>query len=753
MRRTTFALLTAACAVFACLFTANAALAQGPAATIDAQDAPARQFNPSDVTIAQGQTVRWEFDEAQTTHTVTATSSNWSVDETRSPNGTAVEHTFDQPGTYTFHCTIHPAMTGSVTVSAAADALEKVLVFSKTAGFRHDSIPAGIAAIQQLGQQNDFSVDATEDSAQFTDANLAQYDVVVFLSTTGDVLTDDQQAAFERYIRAGGGFVGIHAAADTEYGWDFYNNMIGASFRNHPAGTPQASVDIVDTNEPSTQGLPARWTRTDEWYNYQGPIQPAVNGNTQVADFSARLSNVHVLATVDESTYGEDDGNTADDDHPISWCSDYEGGRIWYTGMGHTIESYSDADFLKHILGGLETASRNQSADCGDTQRQAPPSESDFEKVTLDDDTQNPMELDVAPDGRVFYIERDGRLQIWSPTTQQTVTAGTIPVSQSQENGLLGLQLAPDFETSHWVYLFYTALPDPPGNQIVARFKVNGNSLDMASQQQILTYQHQTAECCHSSGSLYFDADGNLLISAGDNTNPFASDGFNPIDERPGRAFWDAQRTSANTNDLNGKIMRIKPLDNPTGAPGVGTTYTIPAGNLFPAGTANTPARDLRHGLPQPVPVHRRPGDQLGPDGGLRPGRRLDRGEPRPAGQRRVQRAREGRQLRLALLHPPERRLQRLRLLDRPVRRQVQLRRAGQQLAEQHRPDQPAAGHRGRRVGGLHRDRHPVPGARHGRRPDGRPALPLRRGQPVEDASSRRSTTASGSSASGTTAG
>src|SRR4029077_5458364 len=135
----------------------------------------------------------------------------------------------------------------------------------------------------------DFAVDTTEDSAQFTDANLAQYDVVVFLSTTGDVLNDDQQAAFERYIRAGGGFVGIHAAADTEYGWDFYNNMIGASFRNHPDGTPTAAVDIVDGNEPSTQGLPARQTRTDEWYNYQGPITPDVDGSTEVADFSARL--------------------------------------------------------------------------------------------------------------------------------------------------------------------------------------------------------------------------------------------------------------------------------------------------------------------------------------------------------------------------------------------------------------------------------------------------------------------------------
>jgi cytochrome c len=218
----------------------------------------------------------------------------------------------------------------------------------------------------------------------------------------------------------------------------------------------------------------------------------------------------------------------------------------------------------------------------GSPARAQDPVASDFQKVTLDDNTQNPMELDVAPDGRVFYIERDGRLQIWKPDTEQTVTAGTIPVTRSQENGLLGLALAPDFAFSKWVYLFYSQLPDSPGTQVISRFKVNGDTLDLSSEQRILTFGHQTAECCHSAGSLYFGPDGSLYISVGDNTNPFDSSGFDPIDERPGREFWDSQRTAGNTNDLNGKILRIKPLDIPTGPPGVGTTYSIPAGNLFP---------------------------------------------------------------------------------------------------------------------------------------------------------------------------
>src|SRR3954453_22244705 len=216
------------------------------------------------------------------------------------------------------------------------------------------------------------------------------------------------------------------------------------------------------------------------------------------------------------------------------------------------------------------------------------PAASDFQKVTLDDNTQNPMQLDVAPDGRVFYIERDGRGQIWKPDTRQTVTAGKIPVTLSQENGLLGIALAPDFAFSKWVYLFYSQLPDNTLTQVISRFKVNGDTLDLASEQKILTFQHQTDQCCHSSGALGFGPDGSLYASTGDNTNPFDSDGFAPLDEQPGREHWDSQRTAANTNDLNGKILHIMPVAVPTGAPGVGTTYTIPANNLFPQGTAKT---------------------------------------------------------------------------------------------------------------------------------------------------------------------
>jgi cytochrome c len=590
MRRTRVALLALGAVLFVGLLSAGQAAAA--TSVIDARDdSPGSRWVPPNVTIDEGDTVRWEFDEAQTVHDVTSTSPNWSLSSgIVNPGGPPVEFTFDEAGTYTFVCEVHPTtMTGSVTVEGAepADPLENVLVFSKTAGFRHDSIPQGIAAIEQLGADNDFNVDASEDSTVFTDANLAQYDAVVFLSTTGDILDDDQQAAFERYIQAGGGYAGIHAAADTEYTWPWYGEMLGGYFRNHPPGTPTASVDIEDGDEPSTTGLPTRWTRTDEWYNFQGPVNPVVNGGGD--DYSPRDSDVKVLATVDESTYDEQDGNTADDDHPVAWCSQFDGGRIWYTAMGHTQASFNteEGNLRSHILGGIQTAAGEGTSDCGEP-REASPSASDFEKITIDDDTSNPMELDIASDGRVFYIERDGRVMIWKPTTNSTVQAGTVPVTLSQENGLLGIQLAPNFDTTGHIYLSYSALPDSSNQNRLSRFTVQDDAIVAGSEQIIYTWQHQRAECCHTSGSLAFAPDGSLYISTGDNTNPFDSQGFTPIDERPGREAWDAQRTSANTNDPNGKILHITPLPTASGTPGIGTTYTIPENNLFPAGTAQT---------------------------------------------------------------------------------------------------------------------------------------------------------------------
>ncbi|MGR3932888.1 ThuA domain-containing protein [Streptomyces sp. BRA346] len=228
--------------------------------------------------------------------------------------------------------------------AAPAPRGDRVLVFSKTAAFRHDAIPDGIAAIRELGDRHGFAVDATEDAAAFTRANLARYDAVVFLSTTGDVLDAAQQSAFERYIRAGGGFAGVHAAADTEYDWPFYGGLVGAYFRTHPA-IQQATLAVEDRAHPATAHLGAEWQRTDEWYDYR----------------SNPRDGVRVLATLDETSY---DGGGMGEDHPIAWCQDYRGGRAFYTGLGHTKESYADPAFRQHLLGGIRYATGALQADC-----------------------------------------------------------------------------------------------------------------------------------------------------------------------------------------------------------------------------------------------------------------------------------------------------------------------------------------------------------------------------------------------------
>jgi len=208
-------------------------------------------------------------------------------------------------------------------------------VFSRTTGYRHASIPAGVTAVEVLGAVNNFAVDATEDPTAFTDSNLARFAAVLFLNTTGDVLDGTQQAAFERYVRAGHGFVGVHSASDTEYGWPWYHALLGATFDSHST-IRLATVIVVDTAQPATRALPSPWVRTDEWYNFRA--QPA---------------GVSVLVRVDEATYA---GGNMGADHPISWQHAYDGGRAWYTAMGHTACSYSERPFLDHLLGGIEWA-------------------------------------------------------------------------------------------------------------------------------------------------------------------------------------------------------------------------------------------------------------------------------------------------------------------------------------------------------------------------------------------------------------
>jgi len=221
----------------------------------------------------------------------------------------------------------------SITTPEHTAAKDKILVFSKTAGFRHKSISKGINTIKELGTANNFTVDQTENATDFNTDNLQKYKAVVFLSTTGDVLNQTQQIAFENYIKEGGSFMGIHSATDTEYDWSWYGQLVGAYFNGHPA-IQEATINVINNTHAATAHLSTSWVRTDEWYNFK--------------DIS---SNITVLLTLDESSYS---GGTNAIVHPIAWYHEFDGGRSFYTGGGHTEASFDEPDFRVHLLGGIK---------------------------------------------------------------------------------------------------------------------------------------------------------------------------------------------------------------------------------------------------------------------------------------------------------------------------------------------------------------------------------------------------------------
>jgi len=229
---------------------------------------------------------------------------------------------------------------GTVTSASvpASRARPSVLVFTRTAAFRHPSIVAGIEAVTAIGAEEGFAVEATEDAATFTDDRLARFGVVVWLSTSGDVLDDAQQTAFERWVRAGGAYVGVHAAADTEYDWPFYGGLVGAWFASHPAPHPDTLV-VTDRSHPSTAHLGPTWDRTDEWYSFRTPPR----------------AGAHVLLT-----------RTGPDGvaQPLAWCGPYEGGRSWYTALGHDAEAFGDPAFRRHLAGGITSVAGPAPAAC-----------------------------------------------------------------------------------------------------------------------------------------------------------------------------------------------------------------------------------------------------------------------------------------------------------------------------------------------------------------------------------------------------
>lgn len=433
----------------------------------------------------------------------------------------------------------------------------RVLVFSKTAGWRHDSIPAGVAALEKLGADHGFTVVATEDANFFTDAELSTYNAVVFLNTTHDVLDEDQEMAMERFIQAGGGFVGIHSAADTEWDgdWHWYRNLVGAVFRSHPntpSNVQHAQLNVTAHQHPATEKLPETFSMVDEWYDYRD-LYPFKKD----------------LLMLDESTYL---GGLHGDYHPIAWYHDYDGGRSFYTGLGHTNEVFSNPLFLDHLLGGLKYAVGGKPE--LDYSR-ARPEHNRFVKKTLVQSLNEPMSFDFFANGDALIAERPGTFKLVDFKTGEAREAGKIEVGYHGyfEWGLIGVGIPPDFVTTSWVYVGYNARKEDGSYwQRLARFKWLNNEIDAASEQVLLEYPIEET-CCHTGGDIAFGNNGEVFFSTGDNTNPHEQNGYAPIDLREDRAHFDALRGAGNTQDLRGKILRIIPQED--------GSYKIPEDNLF----------------------------------------------------------------------------------------------------------------------------------------------------------------------------
>ncbi len=343
---------------------------------------------------------------------------------------------------------------------------------------------------------------------------------------------------------------------------------------SHPAGTPEADFIIKNSTFIATAFFTDTiWRRTDELYNFK-KLNPDVN----------------VLMTVDESTY---EGGENGDYHPMSWYHEYDGGRAFYTAGGHTDESFSEELFLKHLLGGIQYAiGENLELDYDKATTEMPPDADRFTKeILVQGEFFEPIEMAVLPNNDVLIAQRRGEILLYSDETKELSQVAYLDVYHkalnapgvNAEEGLMGLQKDPDYANNQWIYAYYAPTGDKWVNRL-SRFTFKDGEFDLDSEQIILEVESQREICCHTGGSIAFGGDGLLYLSTGDNSTPFdepdasyVNRGYAPLNDLPGKEQYDARRSSGNTNDLRGKILRIKVNED--------GTYDIPKGNLFPVGT------------------------------------------------------------------------------------------------------------------------------------------------------------------------
>jgi len=436
-----------------------------------------------------------------------------------------------------------------------------VLVFSQAEGAKHDSIPAGIKAIESLVRRAKFNMVLSEDASAFSDASLAKYQTVVFLNTSGDALNAEQQIAFERYIQAGGGYVGIHAAAEAKAiegrEWFWYQRLVGAAIATSPNNEEEVGLlKLAEANQSRAQDLPAQWQLSDEWLDYR------------------RMSkNLNVLLTV---TKDEKEGTTAvASAQPVVWYRNFDGGRSFYIGLGHSQASYEDANFIALLRGGIEYA-LGEGAPL-DYSRSRPEAWR-FTRTVLDSNLNEPLKIAFSPQGDLYFIQRGGDFLRYDFEQGKSVVVHHFDVRTFAEYGLLGFAFDPDFANNHWLYVYRTVAHKNTGLHVLSRYQLKDGVLDEKSEQILLSAAadgDDSQATAHTGGDMLFDDAGNLWLATGDDTR--AGDASN-IDDRPGHIGSDAGRSAGNTQDLRGKILRIKPRAKPDDS---GRYYDIPEGNLF----------------------------------------------------------------------------------------------------------------------------------------------------------------------------
>jgi len=431
----------------------------------------------------------------------------------------------------------------------------RILIFNKTEFYYHKNTDDAIDAFRKFCKAQNISVEISKDAALFTDENLRKYTAVIFLNTAGDIFDAAQEAAFQRYIHAGGGFAGIHTAIDTEHNWDWYGQMIGAHFESQ-SDVQNAIIRVEERDHPATRSIDSSLELKDEWFNLKD-ISPDIN----------------ILLSVDENSY---DGGNMGSFHPVSWYHEFEGGRVFVTSMGHTNELYKTSAFLKHLSGGIKyVLGDNKLPDYSKPFAQAAPAiqskGSGFIKTSVVCDLFEPMEMKMLPDDKIIFIERRGAIKLYDPEQGNTREVSKLNVFTTGEEGLLGIAIDPNWSENHFIYLFYTPNKDSRSLRL-SRFVFLNDSLHKSSEIVMLKVPtFDVEEDYHVAGSLEFDEAGFLYLSIGDNAHH--SDGYFMRDDRKGMRHNDGQYTAANSMDLRGKILRIKPL--PDGS------YLCPAGNLY----------------------------------------------------------------------------------------------------------------------------------------------------------------------------